>query len=112
MPDHAAPVDLADVARTVDAVADVVTVISSSAIEPKVKASTAASSGAAIVLAFVLWLLSSYVFHGDVPLPVSAFAGLVIVGGSTFAAGYLAPHVNRGSVAPVMTPATLSGSSR
>jgi hypothetical protein len=95
MPDHAAPVDLADVARTVDAVADVVTVISSSAIEPKVKASTAASSGAAIVLAFVLWLLSSYVFHGDVPLPVSAFAGLLIVGGSTFAAGYLAPHVQR-----------------
>jgi hypothetical protein len=35
------------------------------------------------------------VFHGDVPLPVSAFAGLLIVGGSTFAAGYLAPHVQR-----------------
>jgi hypothetical protein len=66
------------------------------AVEPKVRAATAAaSSSAAVLLPFVLWLLGTYLFHGDVPIPVQGMTGLVITGLSTFAAGYAARHVNR-----------------
>jgi hypothetical protein len=78
--DHAAPDDVAD-GRTV---------------EPKVRAATAAgASSAATLLPFVLWLLATYVFHGEVPLPVQGAVGLVITGASTLAAGYYARHVDR-----------------
>jgi hypothetical protein len=79
--DHAAPADPA-------------------AIEPKVQAATAAASSSAILLPFVLWLLGAYLFRGEVPLPVQGFVGLVVTGGSTFVAGYLARHVDRAPVAP------------
>jgi len=80
VPDHAAPDDALD----------------ASAVEPKVRAATLAGGGsAATILPFVLWLLATYVFEGDVPLPVQGFVGLVVTGGCTFAAGYLARHVNR-----------------
>jgi hypothetical protein len=66
------------------------------AIEPKVTAATAASAGsAATILPFVLWLLATYLFHGDVPLPVQGVVGLAVTGACTFAAGYTARHVNR-----------------
>ena len=66
------------------------------AVEPKVRAATAASaSSAATLLPFVLWLLSVYVFDGQVPLPVQGMVGLVITGACTFAAGYAARHVDR-----------------
>jgi hypothetical protein len=77
--DHAAP-DVAD-GRTV---------------EPKVRAATlAGGSSAATLLPFVLWLLATYVFHGEVPLPVQGAVGLIITGGCTLAAGYYARHVDR-----------------
>lgn len=67
------------------------------AIEPKVIAATIASgASAATLLPFVLWLLGAVLFHGAaVPSQVQAFAGLVITGGCTLAAGYRARHVNR-----------------
>jgi hypothetical protein len=69
----------------------------SRAVEPKVRAATlAGGSSAATLLPFVLWLLSVYVFHGDVPLPVQGAAGLLITGACTFAAGWSARHVDRG----------------
>jgi hypothetical protein len=65
-------------------------------IEPKVSAATAGgASSAAVLLPFVLWLLSEYVFAGPVPIPVQGFTGLVITGACTFAAGYYARHVDR-----------------
>jgi hypothetical protein len=66
------------------------------AVEPKVRAATAASaSSAATLLPFVLWLLGTYVFPDGVPLPVQGFAGLIITGACTFAAGWTARHVDR-----------------
>lgn len=71
------------------------------AIEPKVRAATAAgATSAAVLLPFVLWLLGAYLFHGDVPVPVQGFAGLVITGACTFAAGYSARHVDRAQLTP------------
>jgi hypothetical protein len=65
-------------------------------VEPKVRAATAAgASSAAVLVPFVLWLLGTYLFRGDVPLPVQGFVGLVITGGCTFVAGYYARHVDR-----------------
>lgn len=74
-----------------------VTTADPTAIEPKVAAATAASAtSAAVVLPFLLWLLSTYLFHGGtVPLPVEGFAGLIVAGGLTFGAGYRARHVDR-----------------
>jgi hypothetical protein len=67
-------------------------------VEPKVKAATAAGGTAAGVLVpFVLWLLSVYVFGGDVPLPVQGAVGLAVTAVCTFAAGYYARHVERGT---------------
>jgi hypothetical protein len=82
--DHAAPIEA------------VVEAVAASTIEPKVTAATAASAGsAAVVLPFVLWLLATYAFHGDVPLPVQGIVGLLVSGAITFAAGYRARHVDR-----------------
>jgi hypothetical protein len=64
-------------------------------VEPKVKAATAGGSVAAVLVPFVLWLLSVYVFGGEVPLPVQGAVGLVVTAACTFAAGYLARHVDR-----------------
>jgi hypothetical protein len=78
----------------IDGVADhatPTTVADPSSVEPKVTAATAAATAAT----FVLWLLTTYVFHGDVPAAVQGAVGLVVTGGGTFVAGYLTRHVNR-----------------
>lgn len=73
-----------------------VPVVGPDVIEPKVRAATAAGATAAGVLVpFVLWLLAAYVFHGEVPLPVEGFVGLLVTGACVFAAGYHARHVDR-----------------
>jgi hypothetical protein len=68
-------------------------------VEPKTKASTGGAAAGAIVSAFVVWLLDETVWNGaaapEVPFPVTAFVGLVIGAGLTFAGGYFAKHVNR-----------------
>jgi hypothetical protein len=64
-------------------------------VEPKVRAATVA----AVLVTFVLWALSAYVFRGDVPLPVQGLVELVAVGGVTFAAGWRARHVDRAPAA-------------
>ena len=75
--------------------ADAVEVVAPHVIEPKVRAATSAGAAVGAVLPFVLWLLSTYVFGGDVPLPVQGFVGFVVTGACTFAAGYYARHVDR-----------------
>lgn len=74
-------------------------VVPPGAVEPKTKAAAAAASAASVVTAFVLWALDALFWNGEaappVPLPVAMFVGLVIVGASTFLAGYFARHVNR-----------------
>jgi hypothetical protein len=82
-----------------DGVADHAPPVDPAAVEPKVRAATAASaSSAATLLPFVLWLLGTYLFPDGVPLPVQGFAGLVVTGACTFAAGYYARHVDRAPV--------------
>lgn len=65
-------------------------------VEPKVRAATAAASTAAgILVPLVLWLLGTYVFHGDVPFELQSSIGLALTGACTFAAGWAARHVDR-----------------
>jgi hypothetical protein len=71
-------------------------VVTAGTVEPKVRAATTAAT----VVPFVLWLLSAYLFHGEVPLPVQGIVGTLITGGCTFAAGYLARHVDRAPAGP------------
>jgi hypothetical protein len=78
-----------------DVIVAVVDVAAADTVEPKVKAATAASAAVAAVLPFVLWLLATYVFDGEVPLPVQGFVGFVVSGACTFVAGYRARHVDR-----------------
>jgi hypothetical protein len=64
--------------------------------EPKVKASTSAGGAGAAVGAFLVWVLQTYVFHGDVPDPVVALLYLVgpaaVAAGSAWVAGRKARH--------------------
>jgi hypothetical protein len=60
-------------------------------VETKVSAATVA----AVVSAFVVWVLRAFVFKGDVPPEVEAFATIAVVGATTFAAGWLSPHTPR-----------------
>jgi uncharacterized membrane protein YfcA len=60
-------------------------------VEPKV---TAATSGA-IVAAGVCWLLTQYLFHGVLPVPVEAVVDIVVPGVVAFLGGYLARHQDR-----------------
>lgn len=86
--DHAAEnLEVGRLVDTADATA------SPASVEPKVKAATAAAT----VATFLLWVLGTYVFRGEVPLPVQGIVALVVTGGGTFVAGYLARHVNRSS---------------
>lgn len=68
-------------------------------VEPKTKAATGGAATGAIVSAFIVWLLDELIWNGaevpEVPFPVTAFVGLVITAGLTFAGGYFAKHVNR-----------------
>jgi hypothetical protein len=77
--DHAAPTNITD----------------GSTVEPKVSAATAGGASSAVAVTFLLWVLSAYVFHGDVPLPVQGAVGLIVTTAGTFAAGYMARHVDR-----------------
>jgi hypothetical protein len=63
----------------------------SAPIEVKVSAATIASA----VTGLGLWALQTYVFHGEVPLPVLGVVQTVVPAVITFAAGYLAPHTPR-----------------
>lgn len=60
-----------------------------------VEVKVTASSIAAALTGAGLWALQSYVFHGDVPLPVLAAVQTLVPAVVTFAAGYLAPHTPR-----------------
>jgi len=61
-----------------------------------VEAKVTAAAIAAAVSSAVLWALDTYVFVTDaVPAPVAGLADLIIVTGSTFAAGWLARHTPR-----------------
>lgn len=60
-------------------------------VEAKVKS----ASAGAVVAGFVLWLLQTYVFRGDVPDAVALLVLLAVPAALTFAAGYLAPHTPR-----------------
>lgn len=74
-------------------------VVSASAVEPKTKAATAAGAGSAAVITPAVVLLVDQLFYGggdiDVPLPYVGVIGLFVTGVCTFAASYLARHVNR-----------------
>jgi uncharacterized membrane protein YfcA len=60
-------------------------------IETKVTAATIAAAATT----FALWLLSTYVFAGDVPAPVAGLVAVAVPGAVTFAAGYSARHTHR-----------------
>ena len=60
-------------------------------VETKVSAAAIASATTGLGL----WALQTYVFHGNVPLPVLAAMQAVVPAAVTFAAGYLAPHTPR-----------------
>jgi hypothetical protein len=60
-------------------------------IEPKVKAAT----GGATAAAAVCWALTTYVFHGVLPVPVEALVNVAVPGVVAFLGGYLARHVDR-----------------
>jgi uncharacterized membrane-anchored protein len=64
---------------------------SSGPVETKVSAATVA----AVVSAFVLWVLRTFVFKGDVPPEVEALVTVAVVGACTFAAGWFARHTPR-----------------
>jgi len=63
---------------------------------------TAATAGA-VVSGFVLWLLSEFVFKGDVPEPVVLLVALVVPGALTFLAGYVTKRAAR-EVTPGRAP--------
>lgn len=85
-----------------DVVVALVDVAAADAVEPKVKAATAAGATAAGLIApVVLWLLSRYLFDGvELPLPVATAVTTCITGLCTFAAGYYARHVDRARATP------------
>lgn len=85
-PDHAAP--------------ERYEVVSPQAIEPKVTAATAGSAAGAALSAFAVWLVDELFYGGErlppeVPLPVSGLISVAVTGAATWAAGFLARHVNR-----------------
>jgi len=92
--DHAAPAPHA--AAVSGYLVGLVDTAAAAEVEPKVKAATSAGAGsAAIILPAVLWLLSTYLFHGQVPVPLEGLTGLVVTGVCTFSGGFYARHVDR-----------------
>lgn len=67
--------------------------------EPKVKAATGAGGAGAVAGAFIVWLLETYVFKGDVPGPVTALVYVVVPGAlaaaGAWVGGYTARHQYR-----------------
>lgn len=53
------------------------------------------ASVTAFITAGVLWLLGQYVFHGDVPAPLSGLILAAVTGVVTFAAAWFARHTPR-----------------
>lgn len=87
MPEHVVVAQLPDVA-------DHAAPADPGAVEPKVRAATAAASTAAgLLLPLLLWLLARYV--GAVPAEVQVALSTIVTGACTFAAGYYARHVDR-----------------
>lgn len=68
--------------------------------ETKVKAATVASSATT----FVLWILATYVFHGNVPQIVAGIIALVVPGLVTWAAAYRAAHTPRPTASTAQPP--------
>ena len=73
-------------------------------IEPKTQAAgvTAAASGA------VLWLLSTYVFKGDVPDGIASLIYVTVPGVVAFGAAWLAPHQHRDPAPSLVLPSSVS----
>jgi hypothetical protein len=68
-------------------------------VEAKVKASTAAAA----LSGLALWALGRYVFKGDVPDVVTSWVYVIVAGGLTLGAGYLARHTVLPGEPPVIT---------
>ena len=64
-------------------------------IELKVSAATIATA----LSGLAVWVLQTYVFRGDVPMPVSAAVQVVVPAVVAFLAGYLAKHTPRPDLA-------------
>lgn len=60
-------------------------------IEPKVTAAT----GGATAAAAACWVLTQFVFHGALPVPVEALVDVVVPGAVALLGGYLTPHQDR-----------------
>lgn len=60
-------------------------------VETKVSAATVGAAASA----FVMWLLRTYAFHGQLPPEVEAFASIVVIAAVTFGSGWLAKHTPR-----------------
>lgn len=58
-------------------------------VHKRVKTATAGAGAGGIVGGFILWLLSDYVFNGEVPLPVIELVMLFVPGIVAFVGGYL-----------------------
>ena len=69
-----------------------------------VETKVAASTIAAALTGVGLWVLQTYAFHGDVPLPVLAAVQTIVPAFVTFAAGYMAPHTPRPDLREYGTP--------
>jgi hypothetical protein len=67
----------------------------SAPIETKV---TAATVGA-VLSSLGVWALQTFVFHGDLPLPVSVAVQTLVPGAVAFVSGYLARHTPRPDLA-------------
>lgn len=63
----------------------------SAPIEVKVSAATVG----AVLSSLGVWALQTYVFRGDLPLPVMAAVQTLVPGVVAFAAGWLSPHTPR-----------------
>lgn len=66
-------------------------VLAGAAVERKVKT----TSAAAAVTTLVLYILSTYVFHADVPAPIAAVIAVVVPAAVTFLVGYVSKHTVR-----------------
>jgi hypothetical protein len=60
-------------------------------VEPKVQAAT----GGATAAAAVCWVLTQFVFHGALPVPVEGLVDVVVPGAVALLGGYAARHVDR-----------------
>ncbi len=65
------------------------------AVSGRFELKVSAAAWATALSSLAVWALQTYVFKGEVPVPVSAAVQVVIPTFVTFAAGYLAKHTPR-----------------